>query len=128
MYVYVYMCACVCVRVHTVSFCMYPDEGSHRKNRERDRLVLPFKLSFSPQFLQSFRTIFELKDFVETKSRETDYEALKGGCVKVRNEHILPSLFYVSSSCYHLVDFSLLFFSSKTLFLSPQYLVFKISF
>ena len=56
-------------------------------------------------FFSLFRTIFELKDFVETKSRETDYEALKGGCVKVRNEYILPSLFNVSFFCYHLVDF-----------------------
>lgn len=47
--------------------------------------------------LSLFRTIFELKDFVETKSRETDYEALKGGCVKVRNEYTLPSYF-----TYHL--------------------------
>jgi intraflagellar transport protein 74 len=29
------------------------------------------------------RTIFELKEFVETKSRETNYEPLKGSCLKV---------------------------------------------
>ena len=30
-------------------------------------------------------TIFELKDFVETKSRETDFESLKSNCVKVQH-------------------------------------------
>jgi hypothetical protein len=43
-----------------------------------------FSLFNSFQFFTIHRTIFELKDFVETKSRETDYEALKGNCVKVK--------------------------------------------
>jgi hypothetical protein len=34
--------------------------------------------------LQHFeRTIFELREFVESKSRETDYELVKAGCLKV---------------------------------------------
>ena len=29
------------------------------------------------------RSIFELKEFVETKGRETDYETVKGSCLKI---------------------------------------------
>jgi len=31
------------------------------------------------------RSIFELKEFVDTKSRETDYELVKGNCLKITN-------------------------------------------
>ena len=48
----------------------------------------PLSLSLSVlPYLSS--TIFELKDFVETKSRETDYESCKGSCVKV-----MPLLYF----------------------------------
>merc|ERR1711991_772776 len=32
---------------------------------------------------QKERTIFDLDEFVESKSRETDYESIKGGCLKM---------------------------------------------
>ncbi|KAJ1419695.1 hypothetical protein B484DRAFT_400102, partial [Ochromonadaceae sp. CCMP2298] len=31
------------------------------------------------------RTIFELKEFVDSKSRETDYEVVKATCLKITN-------------------------------------------
>lgn len=32
---------------------------------------------------QKERTIFDLNEFVESKTRETDYESIKGGCLKM---------------------------------------------
>jgi intraflagellar transport protein 74 len=32
------------------------------------------------------RSIFELREFVETKSRETDFEAVKGNCLKILDQ------------------------------------------
>ena len=62
-----------------------------------------FPLFYSFQSFTIHRTIFELKDFVETKSRETDYEALKGNCVKVnvviKHSPFFPFFFVKRFSC-----------------------------
>ena len=69
--------------------------------------------------LSNSSTIFELKDFVETKSRETDYESLKTNCVKVRHLYeyfyesfLLSKYFYFISSPdqYHLYSSPVLIF------------------
>lgn len=35
------------------------------------------------------RTIFELREFIDAKTRETDYELIKGSCLRVRTRGTL---------------------------------------
>lgn len=55
-------------------------------------LFLPSSDPSLPPSLPDDRTIFDLREFIESKTRETDYELAKGNCLRVCPSHLFPLL------------------------------------